>query len=162
MTFVFNASPLIVLAKAGLLERMLELPQCVLIPNAVALEVSNCSDPHDPACLWLQRSETAAYLHDSPQASDFVSAWSLGAGESSVISLAETLPLATVVLDDLAARRCAMALGLSVTGTLGLLLLAKKSGCIEKVAPAVDAVVAAGLFVAERHIQAIREKAGES
>ena len=55
-----------------------------------------------------------------------------------------------------------MALGLSVTGTLGLLLLAKKAGCLEKVAPAVDAVVEAGLFVAERHIQAIREKAGES
>jgi hypothetical protein len=45
MTFVFNASPLIVLAKAGLLERILELPQGGLIPNAVACEVRNCDDP---------------------------------------------------------------------------------------------------------------------
>ncbi len=162
MTFVFNASPLIVLAKAGLLERVLELPQCVLIPHSVALEVSNCRDPHDPARLWLQRAETAAYLHDSPQVSDFVSAWGLGKGESSVISLAETLPIATPVLDDLAARRCAMALRLPVTGTLGLLLMAKKAGCLEKVAPALDAVVDAGLFISDRHIQAIRDKAGES
>jgi len=43
MTFVFNASPLIVLAKAGLLERMLGLPECVRIPNAVAREVRNCA-----------------------------------------------------------------------------------------------------------------------
>lgn len=161
MTFVFNASPLIVLAKAGMLERILELPERVLIPRAVALEVGNCNDPSDPACVWLQRTEAAAYLHDSPQVSDFVSAWGLGAGESSVISLAETLPEATVVLDDLAARRCAMALGLSVTGTLGLLLLAKRAGRIEKVGPALDAIVDAGLFVSERHLKAIREKAGE-
>lgn len=132
MTFVFNASPLIVLAKADLLERMLGLPQSVLIPHAVAREVSNCRDPHDPARLWLQRVEAAAYLHEAPQASEFVAAWGLGAGESSVISLAETLPEATVVLDDLAARRCAMALGLPVTGTLGLLLMAKKLAASRK------------------------------
>lgn len=110
----------------------------------------------------MQGAAAAAYLHDVPQISDFVSAWGLGAGESSVISLAETLPKATVVLDDLAARRCAMAVGLPVTGTLGLLLLAKQVGRIEKVAPALDAVVEAGLFVAERHLNAIREKAGET
>ena len=162
MTFVFNASPLIVLAKAGLLEQMLELPECVLIPNAVAHEVRNCNDPRDPAKVWLQRAEAAAYLHDAPEASDFVSGWGLGVGESSVISLAETFPHATVVLDDLAARRCAMALGLRVTGTLGLLLMAKQAGRIEKVSPALDAVIDAGLFVSASHIQAIREKAGES
>jgi predicted nucleic acid-binding protein len=86
----------------------------------------------------------------------------LGKGESSVISLAETLAIATPVLHDLAARRCAMALRLPVTGTLGLLLMAKKAGCLEKVAPALDAVVDAGLFIPDRHIQAIRDKAGES
>jgi predicted nucleic acid-binding protein len=161
MTFVFNASPLIVLAKAGLLERMLELPQRVLIPKPVAREVRNCDDPCDPASVWLQGAEAAAYLHDAPRVSDFVSAWGLGTGESSVISLAETLPEATVVLDDLAARRCAMALGLPVTGTLGLLLMAKKAGCLAQVGPAVDGVVDAGLYVSRRHIQAIREKAGE-
>ncbi|MFP4353423.1 MAG: DUF3368 domain-containing protein [Puniceicoccaceae bacterium] len=161
MTFVFNASPLIVLAKAGLLEQMIELPERVMIPSAVAREVSNCSDPDDPALAWLQRPEAAAYLHEASQISDFVSAWGLGVGESSVISLAEALPRATVVLDDLAARRCAMALGLPVTGTLGLLLMAKKAGCVEKVTVALDAVVAAGLFVSERHLKVIREKAGE-
>ena len=161
MTFVFNASPLIVLAKADLWERVLQLPERVFVPNAVALEVSNCKDPHDPARLWLQRPEAVAYLQDAPLVSDFVAAWGLGAGESSVISLALTLSEATVVLDDLAARRCATALGLKVVGTLGLLLMAKKAGCIEEVTSALDAVVVAGLFVSKRHIQAIREKAEE-
>ncbi len=55
-----------------------------------------------------------------------------------------------------------MALGLRVTGTLGLLLMAKQVGRIEKVSPALDAVIDAGLFVSAGQIQAIREKAGES
>jgi predicted nucleic acid-binding protein len=123
--------------------------------------VENCDDPCDPARIWLHKAEAKAYLCDTSPVSDFVAAWSLGAGESSVIALGETLSSATVVLDDLAARRCAMALGLSVTGTMGLLLMAKKTGCIEKVTPALDAVINAGLFISKRHVQAIREKAGE-
>lgn len=161
MTLVFNASPLIVLAKANLLDRVIDLPDRVLIPREVAEEVKNCDDPKDPARRWLMRPETAVYLHESPRISDFVAAWGLGVGESSVLSLAESLPEATLVLDDLAARRCATALGLRVTGTLGLLLLAKNNGCIAKISPALDAIVRAGLFISERHIQAIRQKAGE-
>jgi predicted nucleic acid-binding protein len=160
-TFVFNASPLIVLAKADLLGQMLKLPECVLIPRTVAREVMTCNDPYDPANVWLRGGAAASYLRDYPQVSEFVLAWGLGAGESSVISLAETLPQATVVLDDLAARRCAGALGLPVIGTLGLLLMAKKLGLIDEVTPALDAVLSAGLFVSKRHINAIREKAGE-
>lgn len=161
MTLVFNASPLIVLAKANLLERIIDLPDRVLIPREVAEEVKNCDDPNDPACQWLKRPEAVVYLQEAPHISDFVAAWGLGAGESSVLSLAGSLPDATAVLDDLAARRCAMALGLRVTGTLGLLLMAKKHGCIAKVSPALDAIVAAGLFISERHLQAIRKKASE-
>lgn len=161
MTFVFNASPLIVLAKSGLLETVLALPDKVLVPHAVADEIKNCDDASDPASIWLRKQESQAFLHESPQTSDFVAAWGLGAGESAVISLTGSLPQATAVLDDLAARRCTMALGLSVTGTLGLLLLAKKAGRIQKVSPALDAIVAAGLFISERHLEEVRKKAGE-
>lgn len=162
MTFVFNASPLIVLAKADLLETVLQLPQKVLIPDAVALEIQGCDDVDDPASVWLQNPQSNAFIHNSPLVSEFVAAWGLGAGESSVISLTKTLPDAIAVLDDLAARRCATALGLSVTGTLGLLLRAKREGLIEKVAPALDAIVHAGIYISERHLHAIREKAGEA
>lgn len=84
MTLVFNASPLIVLAKANLLERIIDLPDRVFIPLEVAEEVKNCDDPNDPACRWLKRPETAVYLQEAPHLSDFVAAWGLGAGESSV------------------------------------------------------------------------------
>lgn len=161
MTFIFNASPLIVLAKSGLLESVLALPGQVVIPRAVANEIDSYDDPTDAARTWLRRPEAASFLNDAPEISEFVAAWGLGAGESSVISLTEKIPQSTAVLDDLAARRCAMALGLQVTGTLGLLLRAKKSGHIQSITAALEAIVAAGLFISERHLVEARKRAGE-
>lgn len=160
-TIVFNASPLIVLAKAGLLQTVLALPEEVVVPRAVADEIKRCDDPSDAACNWLESPGASALLRDAPNVSDFILAWGLGAGESAVIALAETIPQSTAILDDLAARRCAAALGLPVTGTLGLLLMAKKLGHIRRISPALDAVVAAGLFISERHLAEVRRRAGE-
>ena len=163
MIHVLNASPLIVLAKAELLGAILAIPDYkTLIPRAVADEINCCDDRTDPALIWLQSSLAANYLEDSPTIPESVIAWGLGAGESSVISLAQILPNATAVLDDLAARRCAESLGLPVTGTLGLVLKAKKTGNIKSVAKALDSIVAAGLFISERHLLEICQRAGET
>jgi hypothetical protein len=53
MTLIFNASPLIVLAKSGLLDCFLQLAQVSLIPRAVAEELSQASNPGDPARRWI-------------------------------------------------------------------------------------------------------------
>lgn len=57
-----------------------------------------------------------------------VAAWELGVGETQVIAIACASGAREVALDDLAGRRCALAHGRRVVGTLGLLLRAKKSG----------------------------------
>ncbi len=61
----------------------------------------------DPAKTWIRDHPGARC--PNPIIQEFVLAWDLGAGESAVISLAETIPGSTAVLDDLAARRCAQA-----------------------------------------------------
>lgn len=43
--------------------------------------------------------------------------WDLGPGESAVIATALATPGAHAVIDDLSARKCALALGLGVMGT---------------------------------------------
>jgi hypothetical protein len=53
MTLVFNSSPLIVLAKAGLLDRILQLADQVFNPNAVADEISRAKDSENPARCWI-------------------------------------------------------------------------------------------------------------
>jgi len=62
----------------------------------------------------------------------------LGPGETEVLMLALESPDAIVVLDDGLARHMAEMLHLPLTGTLGLLLDAKRAGLI----PAVGSVLA--------------------
>jgi len=161
MTLVFNASPLIVLAKSGLLEATIELADRLMIPKAVFDEVNRHDDPADAASIWLRSAKASECIAETSGESEFIAAWGLGAGESSVISLTEKTPGSTAVLDDLAARRCATALGLHIIGALGLLLMAKRSGHIRKVSEALDAVVTAGLYISEKHLSEIRRLAGE-
>ncbi|QTN32162.1 DUF3368 domain-containing protein [Akkermansiaceae bacterium] len=159
MILVFNASPIIVLAKAGLLDRLLPLGDEVWIPEAVASEVAAARDLGDPASGWIAGNSTL--IHPTTLVSPFLMAWDLGAGESAVISLAVEFPNAVAVLDDLAARRCAQAMGLRIVGTLGLILMAKRAGIIPSASRALDAVVAAGLFISPHHLEAIRIQAQE-
>ena len=70
-------------------------------------------------------------------------------------------PGAVAVLDDLAGRRCAQALGLPIIGTLGLVLKAKLTGLIPSASEALDAITAAGLYISPHHLETIRLQAGE-
>lgn len=161
MTLVFNASPIITLAKAGLLDPILKLANQVIVPWSVAHESARFNDPSDAACIWLGMPGVSTFLRDDPATSDFVAAWGLGAGESSVISLVQAHPDSIAVLDDLAGRRCAAALRLKMVGTLGLLLLAKRAGIFHNIREPLDAIVAAGLFISPKHLADVQRQADE-
>ena len=161
MTLIFNASPVIVLAKAGLLAKFSALGSPSLIPQAVVDEVCNTSDPMDPARVYLEGDSHLLEHVDTSPISPILAGWNLGSGESAVISTANSRPGSAAVLDDLAARRCAQAHGIPVTGTLGLVLLAKKRGLIAKAGTALEAIVHAGLYVSDRTMEEVRAKAGE-
>jgi predicted nucleic acid-binding protein len=62
----------------------------------------------------------------------------LGPGELAVLSIALEHPQRVVLLDDSRARRIAQAAGLTVWGTLKVLLEAKSQGLTERVAPHID------------------------
>ncbi|MDQ3583781.1 MAG: hypothetical protein M3495_20230 [Pseudomonadota bacterium] len=82
-TWVLNASPLIVLAKSGRLDLLLDRARELLIPEAVAREVG-AAPANDPARLALE-----AGFAGSPQvvqASGDVLEWGLGDGESAVFN----------------------------------------------------------------------------
>jgi predicted nucleic acid-binding protein len=158
---VFNASPVIVLAKAGLLEQFCLLGEPSWVPQTVVDEVLRVSDPADPARVWFEATSRSMCVIATPPMPPFLGGWDLGAGESAVISLVVAQPGSVAVLDDLAARRCALAHGIQMTGTLGLVLLAKKRGLIAEVGSALQAIVAAGLYISPKHLADVRAKAGE-
>jgi len=70
-------------------------------------------------------------------------------------------PGTVVVLDDALARRVAESLNLPFTGTLGLLLDAKKLGLIEAVRPHLDRLQALRFHLSAQARSNVLELAGE-
>lgn len=142
-----NASPLILLARANLLDLLQLAGPQIVAPAAVADEILR-EGPQDPAARAL---ETVPWLTivEAPPVPVVVQAWDLGAGESSVLAWALGHPGTVAIVDDLAARRCAAALHVSVRGTLGLILLAKQRGRIEAARPVLEAMRATGMYLSD-------------
>lgn len=59
-------------------------------------------------------------------------------GESSAIALALEKADCTVILDDYKARKIAAQLNLKITGTIGIIIKAKKQGIITAIKPIID------------------------
>jgi uncharacterized protein len=75
---------------------------------------------------------------------------SIPAAEVIVLALEQHADL--VIMDERMGRRHATRLGLTVTGTLGVLLRAKAQGLIPRVAPHIENLVQSGLWLDKRLI----------
>ena len=149
---VSNSSPLIALEKIGQLGLLEKLFTSVVVPPAVVREVGlSVGWPG-----WLRLQSLAQPAGQS------VSGRGLGPGELETIALALQLHAGRVILDDRAARHLAQNLGLPVTGTLGLLLAAKRRGFSSAVRPSLEALVKAGFFIAPNLYQRVLADASES
>jgi predicted nucleic acid-binding protein len=143
---VVNASPLVILARADLLDLLRLEGEPVLVPDSVAREVRR----HSPDAA--QRSlDSQAWLRivPSPPIPALIEAWDLGEGESSVLAWAQAHPGSVAILDDLAARRCAAVLGVACRGCLGLVLLAKSRGVLPTARPGIRKLRDAGLYLSD-------------
>jgi predicted nucleic acid-binding protein len=82
-------------------------------------------------------------------------------GEASAIALASEMPCDFIILDDAAARKFAEELGLTVKGTIGLLLIAKKSGLIPLLKPYFDSIQQTNFRIAQNILDRVLKDAGE-
>jgi predicted nucleic acid-binding protein len=158
-TQIVNASPLIFLGAAGRLALLEREGSRVIAPAPVVAEVE-AKGPHDPvaaalaAAKWIERAPAVP----SPES---VLVWDLGPGESSVLALALAMPGAAVVIDDLAARRCARALGLPLRGTLGIVLEARRAGRIESARALLTEMKARGMYLSDDVLDQALAEVGE-
>jgi uncharacterized protein len=84
-------------------------------------------------------------------------ATTLGRGEREVLALALEIPDALVLMDDGQARRVGRLLGLTVTGTVGILARATREGLLPPLAPMLDRLAALGFRLsAEARATALR------
>ncbi len=144
---IVNTSPLILLSKVGRLDLLRAGVPDILVPDAVFQEVA-ARGPTDPVLLAIQRAMWLKIV-PSPATPPQVLAWNLGAGESSVLTVALTDPDCEAILDDRDARRCAQALGVGFRGTVGLVILAKQIGTLPLARPVVEQLRRSGLFLTD-------------
>jgi predicted nucleic acid-binding protein len=136
---------LIFLAKVGQLELLRAGIAEIIVPSTVVQELS-ARGPADPDFQEVQRQAWLRIV-PAPPTPPQVLAWNLGAGESSVISIALASPNCEALLDDRDARRCAQTLGIGIRGTLGLVILAKQLGVLHAARPVVEDLQRVGLFL---------------
>ena len=139
---------------------LLALYEVVTIPSAVADELEKGREigvalPKLADYGWLQvlRTQPQRLV---PQIAG------LCQGEREVISVVIRSPKASALLDDGLARQYAKSLGVSVTGTLGILLKAKRSQLINKVAPVMDRLSQVGFRASDATQLTVLKLAGEA
>lgn len=154
-----NASPLIYLARADLLDLLQLAGREVWVPTQVAEEILR-RGPDDPTARALNGTEWLRAVKP-PDVPHEVLAWGLGPGESAVIATCLAHPGCRAVIDDLQGRRCAEALGVPLRGMLGLVLLAKRRSVVPKARPILDRRRAAGMYLSDRMMDTALAEVGE-
>ena len=156
---VVNASPLILLARIERLDLLASLAKLLVVPEAVIREIQAGSD-RDGTAGKIKDLASILQVDDRP-VPDRIRFWDLGAGESQVLAHGLERPGMGVVLDDLAARRCARSLGLSMIGTLGVVVLCRHRGVISAARPVIEALREAGLRLKPALMDDALAKVGE-
>jgi predicted nucleic acid-binding protein len=159
---ISNTSPLQYLHQLGLLDALHKLVGALVIPQAVVDELAvgralGYDLPDLTQLDWI-------IIRPLGEANAQLSLPRLGRGETEVIqlALASNAEDVIVILDDALARRATEEFGLKLTGTLGIILDAKRAGLISAVAPFLDRLEALGFRLADQTRSAVLKVAGET
>ena len=146
---ISDTSCLIILTKIGELDLLRQLYKTVTITQDILLEygeplpdlieVLQAKDPYRQQLLEMQ----------------------IDKGEASAIALALETSENIIILDDWKARKLAERLGLSVTGTLGVIIKAKNNGIIPTIKPYLDKIRETNFRISEELEQIALKEANE-
>ena len=157
--WVINASPIIVLAKLGLIEKASTLADPLVVPEPVAQEI-NRGAADDAAVRWL-KDAGRGFIRPAEAVPPQLAGSGIGLGERSVIAWALVHPGFVAVLDDSAARSQAGRLAVPVLGTVGVVIRMKQAGLIDKVKPQLLRIRQAGAHIGEGLLREAIRYAGE-
>lgn len=153
---VSNTTPLIVLSGAGLIDLLRSLYGMISIPDMVRDEYVAGMKPGEPDISGLP------WIHVHSTVPLVALRTSLDAGETAAISLAVALNASRILLDDRDARSEARTRGLVVTGSVGVLLEAKRIGLLPLIAPVLDQMSIQGRYISARLRNEVLRLAGET
>jgi predicted nucleic acid-binding protein len=142
---VINTGPVLALTAAGHFEILRELFARVVVPYEVVQEIeaggrTQFAREEFRAAAWLDKRVTATTLPPLLQST-------LDAGEAAVIALATSEGITTVAIDETVGRRVGRLHGLSITGSLGILIQAKQRGSQITLRPAITRMRQHGIWL---------------
>ena len=157
---IVNTTPLIALCHVGQLELLKKIYGQIMIPQAVYRELSEkkesiCKKQVDNAFGWIHvekienqmaKSMFKTQLHD---------------GEVEVMILAKEKNADIVIIDDANAKKHAKYLKLPVTGTLGVLIKAKRQGYISELKPIIQELIDKNIYISEKVMKICLEQVNE-
>jgi len=160
MTVVCDTGPLIALAKVDQLQLLEQLFGDVEIPQAVHRELLAKSGPESAR---LDRA-LASFVQVKTLPDFAVAVKSatlrLAPGEQQAVALAHELRT-LLVMDERLGRAAGRRLGLSVTGSVGVLIRAKERGLVAAVRPLLDGIRQRGYWLSDALVDAAAKLAGE-
>jgi predicted nucleic acid-binding protein len=159
---VSNSGPLIALAAISRFDLLRQVYGTLLVPQEVYQEVV-VRGAGQPGSTEVQQATwiTVEPVQNPQEALRLQQQQSLQPGESEAIILAEEQQASWLLVDDFKARRVAQQRGRKVIGSVGILLLAKQRGFIPHVRPLLDAMRAAGVYIAPSLYQHVLYLAGK-
>ena len=159
MIVVLNATPLIALAKIDRLELLRRVYTEVYVPEAVYNEVAGI--PGKAGAIELTKAKWIKKARVKNRAIVNLLTAELDQGEAEVLVLADQLKADWVVIDEQKGRAAARAAGLQLTGTVGVVLLAKRLGYVDKVKPIFDELAEVHFRLSDKVYRESLRKAGE-
>lgn len=150
-TIVTNTTPLIALTAAtGNLDVLQHLYARVIVPYEVASEIRSGGQ----TCFGVDVFERSTWLEikTTPTVITPYLNNTLDRGEASVIQIALQEDIDLVAIDETAGRRVARLCGLSLTGSIGILLKASASGFPVSIPKAISKMQSHGIWLSRRVI----------
>lgn len=143
MPVVADSSPLIYLSRVGVLHVLNSLFGEIIVPRAVWEEVVD----RRPSAPGNDALRQASWLRvaDNPLRQENLG---LDAGETAAILVAESLRADLLLVDERVGRKVAQERGLTVRGTLGVLVQARQANVLPALKPVLEALVNEGFRIA--------------
>ena len=158
MVAVADSSSLIALSICDRLNLLDMFFDKVIVPEAVYDELTLGDKP--------ESERLKDYLSDKVSKKDInkylINDTHLGKGELEAIALCKAVNADFLIIDDKLARKAAVINNIKITGSLGILLFAKKKGYIKSLSPCLEILKRSNIRISESLIQKVLQEAGEN
>lgn len=145
---VSDTSCLILFYKIGELELLHKVFGHIIITETVSKEYKR------PIPKWIQIKNPSTNLHYGLQGF-------LDPGEATSISLATELKGSLLIIDESKGRKVAKELGITISGSLGILVIAKNRGFIASVKPIIEKITQTNFRLSDRLIKKVLQQVNE-